>query len=199
MNKDVRSLILLVVLSTGFFHLVFAADEDELGCVRGDCENGSGVLIRITERGLTTYRGVFREGKYHGYGRLEYQDEGETYKGNWMMGKKQGRGTLWDKNNHVYIGQWRNDRRNGFGIQAFNVEGWVEDRNTENWLIENTENYNGEFRNDAFYGQGTYRWANGTIYVGSWAANKKHGEGYFDFGSGIRSNRIFEFDVQQDF
>lgn len=180
---------LLLVCGTG----VMAAEE-ELGCIRGDCENGEGVLVKETERGLTRYRGSFRNGEYNGYGRLTYIDENAVYKGYWKAGKKDGRGTHWDADNNVYIGQWRNDRRNGQGVQAFAVEGWTEDQHSEFWLTENTENYTGNFRNDVFYGQGTYRWADGTRYVGEWVANKKHGEGYFDYGFGNIARRIYEFD-----
>ena len=88
---------------------------------------------------------------------------------------------------------------NAFGTQAFMIQDWVEDRNSENWLIDNTENYSGEFLNDIFTGEGTYRWADGATYTGTWAAGKKHGRGYYQFGTGMRSERIFEFDVQVDF
>ncbi len=196
MNKVVSFAVFMLLAGAcaGFAPVVSA--NDEMGCIRGDCENGTGTLVHMTELGLATYRGAFREGNYHGYGRLVLHERGENYKGNFLNGRKHGRGILWDDNNNVYIGQWRNDRRNGQGTQAFNVDGWYEDRNTERWLAENTENYTGEFRNDVFAGQGTYRWANGTRYVGGWMANKKHGRGYFDFGNNIRSPRVFDMDVQ---
>ena len=171
-----------------------AASKDELGCISGDCVNGKGTLVEETERGLRTYRGDFIDGKFHGFGRLTFEKAGETYKGRFMLGKKWGRGTLWDKQGNIYIGEWRNDRRNGTGLQAFNVTDWQEDRYTENWLKENTENYYGEFKNDVFFGDGTYRWEDGTKYIGEWAANKKHGRGYFDHGTGYKAWRNFEFD-----
>jgi hypothetical protein len=203
LSKSILSVWLLI-----FSWTAFAAEDDEIGCLRGDCINGYGILVEETDRGLTRYRGEFREGKYHGSGRLEYLSGVETYKGNWVLGKKQGRGIMWNRsvgwsstNNiyDIYIGNWRNDRRNGQGTQAFMVRDWVEDRNSEIWLTENTENYSGEFLNDIFSGEGTYRWADGTTYTGGWAAGKKHGRGYFEFGTGIKSERIFEFDVQVDF
>lgn len=206
MSKMVK--IVLLVIPIIFSWSAYSAEEDEIGCLRGDCISDYGILVEETERGLTRYRGEFREGQYHGSGRLEYLNGGEIYKGNWRTGKKQGRGILWSRslswsstNNiyDIYIGNWNNDRRNGQGTQAFMVLEWVEDRNSETWLINNTENYSGRFLNDIFTGQGTYRWADGTKYTGGWAASKKHGRGYFDFGSGIRSERIFEFDVQVDF
>ncbi len=124
---------------------------DELGCITGDCVNGKGTLVEETERGIRTYRGDFIDGKFHGFGRLTYEDEREHYKGRFMSGKKWGRGTLWDRNGNIYMGEWRNDRRNGSGLQAFKVQGWKEDRYTENWLKENSENYYGQFKNDVFF------------------------------------------------
>ena len=174
--------------------LLNAAQDREFGCISGDCENGEGVLVQMTDRGVTEYRGYFKKGLYDGFGRLSYEDEKSVYKGYWSMGKRDGRGSYWDKKNNVYIGQWKNDRRNGQGVQAFAVEDWKEDKHTENWLKENTENYSGNFKNDVFYGYGTYRWADGTKYVGEWVANKKHGKGYFDYGNGYISKRVYEFD-----
>ena len=190
MQSKLQFLALLLL----FAPLLQAASRDEVGCITGDCANGKGTLVEETERGLRTYRGDFIDGKFHGFGRLTYEDEREHYKGRFMSGKKWGRGTLWDRNGNIYMGEWRNDRRNGSGLQAFKVQGWKEDRYTENWLKENSENYHGQFKNDVFYGEGTYRWEDGTKYVGQWAANKKHGKGYFDHGTGHKAWRNFEFD-----
>lgn len=171
-----------------------ANPEDETGCIHGDCENGRGTLVREdTDRGRTVYQGTFENGEYDGFGRLSYEDDNAVYKGYFQAGKRQGRGTYWDKDNNVYIGQWRNDRRNGHGTQAFHVETWKEDAYTEQWLEENAENYTGNFQNDVFYGEGTYHWENGTRYVGNWVANERHGEGYFDYGNGHIANRRYEY------
>lgn len=176
--------------------LAFAEEEEQeqLGCVRGDCENGEGSYIEIGPEGRTEYRGHFRNGRYHGFGRLEYVNEKAVYKGYWKNGKRDGRGIYWDRDNNVYMGQWKNDRRNGQGSQFYNVEDWREDKYTENWLKHHTENYTGEFKNDVFFGQGTYRWADGTTYTGGWAANKKHGDGYFDYGHGNISRHKYDLD-----
>jgi len=184
-----------VLLFTLFFAVsAEAAKNDELGCISGDCVNGNGTLVEETQRGLRTYRGDFVNGKFHGFGRLTFNDEGEIYEGRFMIGKKHGRGTLWNDEGDVYMGNWRNDRRNGMGMLAFHVENYREGRFTENTLKNTTENYSGEFKNDVFYGEGTYRWEDGTLYVGKWAANKKHGRGYFDYGTGHKAWRTFEFD-----
>jgi hypothetical protein len=172
----------------------FAAVGDELGCISGDCQNGVGTLVEKTPEGLRRYRGDFVDGKFHGFGKLELLEKKIIYKGNFVLGKKSGRGTEWNGEGNVYIGQWKNDRRNGQGLQAYRVEDWKEDKYTENWMSRNTENFQGTFRNDNIDGEGTYRWPDGVTYTGGWAANKKHGRGYFSWPSGNRSDRIFNFD-----
>ena len=55
-------------------------------CVRGDCENGSGILELKTEFGKGFYRGEFLDGEFHGKGRLEIPVsflEKSVYVGDW--------------------------------------------------------------------------------------------------------------------
>ena len=193
--KHMLQLVLLLILGAGGPGTL-AAVGDELGCLTGDCQNGVGTLVARGEQGLIRYSGAFVNGIYHGFGKLEQFDQRLTYKGNFVAGLRNGRGTQWDRDSNVYIGLWRNDRRNGQGLQAYKVQGWSEDKYTENWLATNTENYQGTFLNDNLDGQGTYRWPDGVKYTGGWAANKKHGRGYFLYPTGLRSDRIFNFDAR---
>lgn len=185
---------LLVLALAGMATSAWSAVGDELGCISGNCENGVGTLVEKTPDGLRRYQGDFVNGKFQGFGKLELLDRKITYKGNFQNGLKSGRGTEWDRENSVYMGQWKNNRRNGAGVQAFRVQEWKEDKHTESWLSRNTENFQGTFRNDNFDGEGTYRWPDGVTYTGGWAANKKHGRGFFLYPTGLRSDRIFEFD-----
>ena len=93
--------------------------------------------------------------------------EKEVYVGNWERGLRVGRGTHWNGKGNLYVGQWRDNKRNGLGSYFFNLPEWRENQHSEFWLKENTENYTGEFVNDHFQGQGTYRWANGHRYEGA--------------------------------
>jgi hypothetical protein len=186
--------IFLGVLGTTRLLAAVAQVGNELGCVSGNCVNGVGTLVEKLDDGLRRYRGEFKNGHYDGFGKLEFLRQRITYKGNFKKGMRWGRGTQWDEKKSVFIGQWRGDKRNGKGVQAFHVEEWKEDKYTENWLEKNTENYSGEFLNDNFDGQGTYRWPDGVRYTGGWVANKKHGRGYFLYTTGLRSDRIYNFD-----
>ena len=151
-------------------------------CLRGDCVSGEGTLELKTEFGKGRYVGGFLDGEFEGYGRLEMPiswNEEEVYVGNWERGLRVGRGTHWNGKGNLYIGQWRDNKRNGLGSYFFNLPEWRENQHSEYWLKENTENYTGEFVNDHFQGQGSYRWANGHRYVGEFFAGDKHGLGTF--------------------
>src|SRR5690606_35182723 len=67
-------LLALLLLSTAFaVHAQkFNPDARELSreCLSGDCIEGYGSLEITTNIGVNTYRGNFRNGMYHGFGKL---------------------------------------------------------------------------------------------------------------------------------
>lgn len=165
-------------------------------CIQGDCENGSGVMELRNEFGRGKYEGQFRNGEFDGYGRLELPASDiarATYLGNWSQGKRHGRGTYWNGKGTLYMGQWQNDLRHGVGTYVINLPRWTDNLYSEYWLKENTENYSGEFRDDHYHGQGTYRWANGSKFEGGFFANKKHGPGTFYYETGTARKQLWEF------
>ncbi len=184
----------LCLVPTTFADMLNSVTRQE--CVRGDCENGRGTLELSTEWGKGSYVGEFADGKFDGYGRLELPIsflENEVYVGNWNAGIREGRGTHWNGQGNLYIGQWRNDKRHGQGSYFFNLARWEENAHTEFWLQENTENYTGEFVNDHYQGQGTYRWPDGQKYVGEFFASDKHGPGTFYYATGTARQQYWEY------
>lgn len=168
---------------------------DEL-CVRGDCVDGQGTLELHTPFGKGSYVGNFADGEFDGHGRLEIPlsfTQKSVYTGNWDQGIRSGRGTYWNGRGNLYIGQWRDDKRNGMGSYFFNLPEWHENQHTEYWLKENTENYTGEFVNDHYQGQGTFRWLNGTKYVGGFFASDKHGLGTFYYQTGTPRQQFWNY------
>ena len=94
------------------------ATEISRSCVYGDCESGFGILEIRTDLGTDRYEGDFQDGRYHGFGRLEQmisRSERAYYEGDWVAGMREGRGTYWDGQSRLYIGQWRDDLRHGRG------------------------------------------------------------------------------------
>jgi hypothetical protein len=165
-------------------------------CVSGDCEGGRGRLELTTPFGKGLYSGNFRDSEFHGQGRLEIPisfTEKTIYTGNWDQSIRSGRGTFWNGKGNLYIGQWRDDKRNGRGSYFINLPGWKENEHSELWLTEHTENYSGEFVDDRYQGQGTYRWAAGGKYVGGFFANSKHGPGTYYYATGSGRTQLWEY------
>ena len=174
----------------------FVLQEISRTCIYNDCQNGFGTLEITTNVGKNLYRGNFKDGKYHGNGRLEEMLTVTTrayYDGNWDMGIRSGRGTYRNGEGNLYIGQWRNDKREGQGSYFFGVKDWTPNKYSEFWLSENVENYTGGFQNDLYHGQGTYRWPDGQRYVGEFFANDKHGPGTFYYSTGSIRPQIWEY------
>ena len=192
---------LFIVLMSSAVHAQIAAPEQELKelsrqCIFGDCANGYGTLEIKTTLGMNTYRGNFKDGLYHGNGKLTELvsfTERAYYDGNWEAGVKSGRGTYFNGKSELYIGEWKDDKRHGRGSYFFGVQDWTENKYTEFWLSENVENYTGDFRDDFFHGQGTYRWPDGQKYVGGFFANDKHGPGTFYYPRGTIREQVWEF------
>jgi hypothetical protein len=86
-------------------------------------------------------------------------------------------------NGHYYI---NNDNgtyiKNGYGIEIYS----------------NGDKYEGEWRNNQRYGQGTMNYANGDKYEGGWLNNRRSGQGKFTYTNGDRyegewyNNRRYE-------
>ncbi|MGJ8688162.1 MAG: MORN repeat-containing protein [Gammaproteobacteria bacterium] len=170
--------------------------EVSRACIFGDCENGYGTLEMKTTLGTDTYRGNFKDGKYHGYGKLTEMvtlNNRAYYDGNWDEGVRVGRGTYYNGIDKLYIGFWKNDKREGRGSYFFGLTDWSENKYSEHWLSENVENYTGMFVNDLYQGRGTYRWSDGQKYVGEFFANDKHGPGTFIYPSGTIREQVWEY------
>lgn len=194
-----QRLALISLLASGLSTVSFSQSLDEVSemkCVYGDCQQGRGTLELTTPYGKGEYIGNFRDGIFDGYGRLRVPIsfmENSIYVGNWEMGVRNGRGTYWNGKGNLYIGQWKDDKRNGRGAYFFNLPEWRENEHSEFWLSENTENYSGDFVNDFYHGQGTFRWPGGQKYIGGFFANAKHGYGTYYYATGTKRNQLWHY------
>ena len=165
-------------------------------CVLGDCTEGRGRLELSTKWGKGEYFGNFRDGEFHGRGRLEIPISfvaKSIYDGNFDMGIRSGRGTYWNGKGNLYIGQWRDDLRNGQGSYFIGLPEWRENEHSEFWMKENLENYSGTFQDDFYHGEGTYRWPGGQKYVGRFFANEKHGFGTYYYVTGSPRQQLWDY------
>ena len=88
----------------------------KVGCVSGDCEDGTGVFIYPTgER----YAGEFEEGDKHGEG-IEYYPDGKVkYKGNFRDNLRADYGVYFYPNGDKYAGWFQKNAPNGKGTYFF--------------------------------------------------------------------------------
>ena len=187
---------LLVLLSPISILAQSLADVTARECVLGDCLEGKGRLELTTPWGKGEYYGNFKNGEFHGKGRLEIPISflaKSIYDGNFDRGIRSGRGTHWNGKGNLYIGQWKDDKRNGQGSSFIGLSEWRENEHSEFWRKETTENYSGSFLNDFYHGEGTYRWADGKKYVGKFFANEKHGHGIFYYSTGSPRQQVWNY------
>ena len=87
---------------------------------------------------------------FQGEGTL-YDERGRSvYQGNWLNGKRSGKGTAWLADGIIYSGNWIDDQQDGQGT----------------YLFSTGEEYQGNFLKGKKHGQGTYTFADGGKYLG---------------------------------
>ena len=121
------------------------------------------------------YEGDFVNGKRHGRGRMEYAN-GDVYEGEYNMGKRHGQGTMTYAAGSSYTGAWENSVKSGKGrfVQA------------------SGEVYEGDFSGGTFDGFGTYTFKNGNTFMGDWKAGKRDGKGVCVNADGTKELQIWE-------
>jgi S1-C subfamily serine protease len=116
---------------------------------------------------------------------------GDSYEGEWVNGKFNGRGTYISNNiNFKYVGEFKNDDFHGQGTAFFsNGDKYVGEfrlnqRTGYGTIFYKSGNkYVGEFQDAELKGQGTFYFANGDKYVGGFDKSKQHGQGIYTFGA----------------
>ena len=96
---------------------------------------------------------------------------GSTYKGEWKGDKKDGFGIQINPDNTKYEGEWMNNRPHGRGTL------WVKVNNGSKF----TRRYVGQWFNGVMHGEGIYYYENGEVYRGQWSNNLRSGEGTLQY------------------
>ena len=178
------------------------------------------------------YEGEIFDGQANGEGIKTYKD-GRTYTGKFKNNKREGYGKLLRPDGTQFIGNYKNDLQEGFGtninkegkelkalfnkgkalkgkaIMYFNepnfnlmdfsevYEGDFRDNIREGYgkfTMSNGDRYEGEFQNDSYNGKGKYYWQNGNIYEGGFKNYKKEGRGKLTFFNGIIMDCLWKDD-----
>jgi len=154
------------------------------------------------------YNGKYSNGAYNGKGTYTYAD-GSVYKGNFVDGKRSGKGVL-TKGKNFYKGEWLNDQKNGHGKEKDVDDDGVIRKFKGNYLNDkyvgqgewscktasgNVETYSGEFKDSMRNGYGEYHFANGYIYKGEWKDDLQDGQGkLYDKDGNIIQDGTYEAD-----
>ena len=135
-----------------------------LGTWRNDQFTGWG---RESRRNGDVLEGKYIDGRVTGKGILK-NAKGNLYVGDFVESRRHGYGEL-DTNRLHYKGQFVNDRFNGRGIIHFKIEG---------------HDYDGDFRDNEINGNGVFRWTNGDVYDGHMTRGKMNGLGRYTYANG---------------
>ncbi|XP_036946531.1 alsin [Acanthopagrus latus] len=94
-----------------------------------------------------------------------------TYDGRWLNGKPNGRGVLKWPDGRIYTGTFKNGLEDGFGEYI-----------APNKTLNKNDHYQGYWRDGKMHGLGTYRYASGEVYDGSFQDSMRHGHGMLRSG-----------------
>ena len=154
----------------------------------------------------SVYEGYLKNNEFDGYG--EYKTKNYTYIGNFVNGKKQGKGKLEDYTKNIeYEGEFKNNMKNGYGEEKYRdgsiYKGQFKDdmkHGKGKLLLHGNGNYGyeGEFKNDKISGKGKFKWNDSKEYIGEWDNNEISGYGIIIEGK-MRHIGYFCQDVKEGF
>ena len=165
-------------------------DRLNLAVYEGDMING----MRHGFGRLTTPRyvrlGTWRNDQFTGWGR-ESRRNGDVLEGRYVDGKVTGKGILKNAKGNLYVGDFVESRRHGYGELDTNrihyKGGFVGDRFNGKGIIHfkiEGHDYDGDFRDNEINGNGVFRWTNGDVYDGQMRRGKMNGVGRYTYANG---------------
>ena len=119
------------------------------------------VLVILTGKTMSTIELFTNQTSQTIIAEMQADSFGNRYEGQYLNGKRHGKGRIEFANGYKYIGDWADDTPTGFGT----------------FIWTNGDYYEGEFEKGQRHGKGSYYFANGDKYVGDWVEDKKHGLG----------------------
>ena len=165
-------------------------DRFNLAVYEGDMFNG----MRHGFGRLTTPRyvrlGTWRNDQFTGWGR-ESRRNGDVLEGRYVDGKVSGKGILKNAKGNLYVGDFVESRRHGYGeldTNRIHYKGtFAGDRFNGKGIIHfkiEGHDYDGDFRDNEINGNGVFRWTNGDVYDGQMTRGKMNGVGRYTYANG---------------
>ena len=127
----------------------------------------------IDEEG-TCFEGIFEDNKLISKATVITVNENNKrveYFGDVVDFKKNGKGRELCEDEYLYVGDFSNNLKNGFGELEY---------------LETGDIYKGEFKNGEITGKGRYEWKSGEIYEGTFVNGIKHGNGTYSWPDGSK-------------
>ena len=153
-------------------------------------KHGKGKIIQ----GNMELEGEWENGIICGKCRIKWKS-GNIFEGDLNNNKMEGNGyMIWYNKNEKYIGQWKNNIQNGFGIHIYYND--CLNNNYENKYFRNR--YIGQYKDGKKNGYGKMFYNNGCIYEGYWKNNKKEGFGIFFYFDKTKYIGNFQNDIMVD-
>uniref|UniRef100_A0AAZ3NTI6 Alsin n=1 Tax=Oncorhynchus tshawytscha TaxID=74940 RepID=A0AAZ3NTI6_ONCTS len=118
---------------------------------------------------------VSRTASYIFYKDLRLKDA--SYSGRWLSGKPHGKGIMKWPDGRKFTGTFKQGLEDGYG-----------DCIMPNKILNKSDRYQGHWRDGKMHGFGTYRYATGQVYEGSFHENIRQGHGMLSSGKLIGSS-----------
>ena len=136
------------------------------------------------------------------FGPLKYKSNGDTYKGQYLRGQKDGFGELTTTKGEGYVGEFRGDLKHGKGRLVFENGDLYEGEFKEGLAQGKGKFFNnqigsvyeGDFKANNQNGKGKEIFKDGACYEGDFVNNAKTGQGMFVFADGSRFTGKFKND-----
>ena len=126
----------------------------------------------------------------------EYKFPRIEYKGEWKNGAFNGQGILREAWGDIYIGDFVNNKANGYGRQDFYIDGKIigyfegeiknDFLNGQATWVNEFGTYKGQFKDHMLDGYAIAEFTNGSRYEGYWKKDNYHGEGSLIWADGSK-------------
>ena len=135
-------------------------------------------------------KGSWRNDEFTGWGRKSMRN-GDVFEGKFINGELNGKGIFKSKGNNIYVGDFVNSQRSGKGkliTDKYNYIGEFKNDELNGYgvidFLDEGQRYEGNFENNEINGKGIYKWKNGDIYEGEMKKGKMDGYGKYSYTDG---------------
>ena len=212
-------------MKEGLGKFIFKNEEYFIGQFERDKFNGKGIIFYKNNK--IKFEGEFKKGLKYGKGKEYYPNNKIKYDGNFVNDNYNGEGKLIERNGYSYIGQWIDGKKNGRGVLYYKenilYEGdFIDDKYDGNgkffydngdyyigpfkkclkngygiiYYKNNNKKYEGDFVNDKIEGEGVFHWESGDYFIGNFKNGKREGYGIeYDKNNNIKYEGNFKDDL----